>query len=433
MMDAKTLIQLLHDHPEQIGIAVGFKDLRPIHGEWMRNMIFGKEDYTLMAHRGSYKSSCLSVAIALMLVLYPTDNIIFLRKADNDVSEMLRMVGQALESQILKDIVAVLYGCDLVITERSQSHLSTNLWTSPSGAPQMRGLGIKSSITGSHASGAVITDDICGPSDRSSKAEREITKRAYFELHNIANRGTKIINLGTRWHREDVFAYMPNQHIYTCYDTGLMTKDEIKKKREEMPPALFAANYELKIISDEEALFDAPQMLDDTADNTALIYNGMAHVDAAYSGADYTAYTIMRELADGRIIAYGRMWRKHVDDCIADIAAIHQQYRAGSLLMETNGDKGYGSRDFSRAGFHVNTYHEKTNKYIKIATYLRKNWNRIYWLADTDPEYLDQILGYSETAAEHDDAPDSAASLVRAITDRPQINTSKWMAGGIFR
>ncbi len=63
-------IQVLLEHPEKIGIGVGFENLTPMHGEWIRQMVFGEEDYTLQAHRGSYKSSCLAVSIALLMVLY---------------------------------------------------------------------------------------------------------------------------------------------------------------------------------------------------------------------------------------------------------------------------------------------------------------------------------------------------------------------------
>ncbi len=42
---------------------------------------------------------------------------------------------------------------------------------------------------------------------------------------------------------------MPKAIIYTCYETGLMSKDEIKEVRSKMTPSLFAANYELKIIA----------------------------------------------------------------------------------------------------------------------------------------------------------------------------------------
>ena len=82
------LARQIRQHPDIIGRQVGFHDLTPLHGEWIREMVFGQGDYTLQAHRGSYKSSCLAVAISLILIIYPTRNIIFIRKADNDVAEM---------------------------------------------------------------------------------------------------------------------------------------------------------------------------------------------------------------------------------------------------------------------------------------------------------------------------------------------------------
>ena len=69
-------------------------------------------------------------------------------------------------------------------------------------------------------------------------------------------------------------------------------------------------------------------------------------------------------------------------------------------------------------------YHESMNKFVKISTYLRKHWASIQWLEETDPEYIDQILEYSEFA-EHDDAPDSAATLLRRITGKITMNSVK--------
>ena len=106
-------IRELLAYPDEIGRRVGFKDLTKMHREWMLNMIRGEGDYTLQAHRGSYKSSCLAVAISLMLVLYAKKNIIFLRKTDNDVSEMLGIVMIILASmtlllkliEVIKDLI----------------------------------------------------------------------------------------------------------------------------------------------------------------------------------------------------------------------------------------------------------------------------------------------------------------------------------------
>ena len=114
-------------HPEKIGIRVGFKDMTRLHGKWIREIVFGKTDYTLQAHRGSYKSSSLAVSIALIMVLDPTHNIIFLRKADNDVAEMLRMVVKILRSQIMNDISNVVNGVPIEIVSESMDQVSTSL------------------------------------------------------------------------------------------------------------------------------------------------------------------------------------------------------------------------------------------------------------------------------------------------------------------
>ena len=138
----------------------------------------------------------------------------------------------------------------------------------------------------------------------------------------------------------------------------------------------------------------------------------------------------MHELKDGRIIAYGNMWQAHVDQCIPEIKHLHALLRAGSIFCETNGDKGYLATELEGMGFYVQSYSERTNKYIKIATYLKQNWSRIYWLKSTNPEYMQQILDYTEFA-EHDDAPDSAASLARTICDKMTICTDEILIGGI--
>lgn len=57
-------------HPAAVGRMCGFRDLTDeLHGRWMQHIIFGADDYTLQAHRLSYKSSCLSVALAMWCVL----------------------------------------------------------------------------------------------------------------------------------------------------------------------------------------------------------------------------------------------------------------------------------------------------------------------------------------------------------------------------
>ena len=404
------IIRILQ-YPEELGRMVGFRDLTPLHGEWIREMINGEEDYTLQAHRGSYKSSCLAVAISLLMILKPRRNIIFLRKTDSDVAEMLGMVAKILRQQVIQDLVLRYYHKALVITSESMNHLSTNLWNSPMGAPQLLGLGIRSSITGKHA-WYVITDDICNKDDRESRAERERTKTQYDELQNIRNKGGRIINLGTPWHKEDVFSKMPNIHRYDCYTTGLITKEQLEQLRQSMVPSLFAANYELKHIASSEVIFEtAPRFMDDPE----LLRDGIAHVDAAYGGNDWTAFTCgKRNWDEDAIYLYGRIWHQPVDRVIEPIVEEARRLMCEPIKCETNGDKGFLVQELLRRDVYASGYAESQNKFVKICTYLKKWWPKIIFLEGTDPEYIDQILDYTEHA-EHDDAPDSAACVCRIL------------------
>ena len=420
--EKQKVLDLLWNEPYKIGHWVGFKDLTTLHNEWMRSFLYDDEDQTLLAHRGSYKTTVLSLFFALHIVIDPNRNVLFFRKTDDDVTEVIIQTQKILKSGCMQQIVRSLYGIDLKILKENNSEIHTNLCTSSRGVSQLVGLGIGTSVTGKHAD-IVVTDDIVNIKDRVSKAERERTKTLYMELQNVRNRGGRFINTGTPWHKEDTISIMPNVRRYDCYSTGLITRDKLEELRRSMSDSLFAANYELKHIADKDAMFQNPQFIKDEA----LIYGGLAHIDAAYDGEDGTAYTAMKKLKDGRIIGFGKLWRRHVDDCLLEIQELHRRLQIGSVSCEKNADKGYLAKELAGMGFRAEVYSESMNKYIKISTFLRKNWGNIFWLEDTDPEYVNEILDYSEFA-EHDDSPDSAASLLRKMENRAYYNPVK---GGI--
>ena len=51
-------------YKRQIGHWVGFKDLTALHNEWLRSFLCANMDQTLLAHRGSYKTTDLSLFLA---------------------------------------------------------------------------------------------------------------------------------------------------------------------------------------------------------------------------------------------------------------------------------------------------------------------------------------------------------------------------------
>lgn len=403
-------VRMMLEYPALIGRMVGFDRLRDdLHGEWLKSMLLGVDDMTLQSHRGSYKTTCLSVALATMLLLWPDKNVIFMRKTDADVVEVVKQVQGILSGDVYGGLSREIYGSSLTLPQATGTQITTSVYCAPRGASQLLGIGIGGSLTGKHAD-VIITDDIINLTDRVSRAERMRTRSIYQELQNVRNPGGRIINTGTPWHPEDAFGIMPPAVRYDCYSTGLLTEDKLAQLRRSMAPSLFAANYELRHIAAENALFATDP---GTTDNAAMLWDGVAHIDAAYEGEDYTALTCGRRIG-GKLYLYGRIWRAHVDTVMDAILADCDRLRCAPIYCETNGDKGYLAREMRARGAAVRPYSEKMNKYYKISTFLRKWWGNVVFLAGTDPAYIAQIMDYNEQA-EHDDAPDSAACICRVL------------------
>lgn len=414
-------ISALAEYPYIYGHTLGFTLLTELHNEWIKQMVFGSDDETLQAHRGSYKTTCVSIALACICILYPNDKTMFMRKSDDDVKEIIEQVKKILENPVTKWIVRVIYGVELRLVKSSSTELTTNLTNDPRGTSQLVGKGSKGSLTGKHFD-RIFTDDIVNIQDRISKAERERTKTVYQELQNIKNRGGRIFNTGTPWHAEDCFCLMPNPKKYDCYQTGLIAEEELQLLKSRMLASLFAANYELKHIAAEDVIFTDPVIGGDPA----LVEQArFVHVDAAYvDNNDYTAMTICRKVGD-KYYVYGRLWHKAVDSIKGEMIAERKRFNSGGFLCENNADKGLLAKMLKMEGEHASTYHESENKYIKIVTFLKWVWADIVFVDGTDKEYIQQICDYNEFA-EHDDAPDSLASYIRKLYGKTPDYQAIW-------
>ena len=410
-MTRNDAVNFLLKNPYKLGHALGFTLLTELHNQWIVDMVRGTDDKTLQAHRGSYKTTCVSLAIAIIMVLLPKKKVMFMRKTDADTKEIILQVRKILESPYMTYLASVIYNTDFKLVTATYTNISTNLNYEPKGTAQLSAMGVNGSLTGKHFD-IIFTDDIVNVEDRISRAEREHTKLVYQELQNIKNRGGRIYNSGTPWHKEDAFTLMPNIVQYDCYSTNLISDKEIAALKNSMTASLFAANYELKHIADEEVLFPNPV----TDGDPAMVEQGKCHVDAAYGGEDYTAFTICRKY-EGKYYIFGKLWHRHVDDVTEEIIEYRKAFNAGRISMETNGDKGYLSKAFRAKGELTAPYAEKMNKFLKITTYLKGAWQDVIFVSGTDTEYINQVCEYNENA-EHDDAHDSLASMIRLLWNK---------------
>lgn len=408
MLTRKEATDFLIKNPRRYAKLLGFDKLVDINENWIIDMVRGKDDKSLMAHRNSYKTTCVSIALAEIILLLPKLRTMFMRKTDTDVKEIVKQTQKILKDPHTLYLAQCIYGINLDLVTETATEITTNLATDIKGTAQLIGMGTGSSLTGKHFD-RIFTDDIINIQDRISKAERDRTKLVYQELQNIKNRGGRIYNTLTPWHKDDASTLMPSPEKWTCYDTGIMTDEDIAEKKDSMTPALFCANYELRHIASEDVIFDEPMQ----GASKECLFNGTAHVDSAFNGSDYTAFSIMN-FKDGKLYVLGKMWRKHVEDCYDNIIGLWNEHLCGKLYTEDNADKGFVARDLKTKGVRTVTYSESMNKHIKIVTYLKACWKYIVFADGTDAEYIEQICDYTEDA-EHDDAPDSCACLARLM------------------
>lgn len=415
------LMKIIIERPVDIGRSFGYDKLHPIdengyslHNEWLKMMLFSTEEELLQAHRESYKTTCVIVAIAISMLIFNKMNIAFIRKTDDDIKEVIKGVKKCLLTETAIGIAYLLYGTELSLLKDSSSEITTNIYVDVRGTEQLTGRGVGSSLTGKHYD-KIFTDDICNPKDRTSRAEREATKAAYGELGNVLNDRIEsnpyvgvVFNSGTPWHRNDVYTLMPKPHVYPYQVTGILSDEKIERQRNKLTTSLFTANYELKHVSDEKCPFKEASF---SYEEQMFSYGMTAHVDCAFGGDNYTAFTAMVK-HNGIIYAYGKVWDRHVRECYSEIKALCKQFKVDIIYLEDNADKGYVGEEMDKIGLWTKVYHENQNKHVKVMTWLYTAWADIRWHKDTDPNYLSQIIDYTEDA-EPDDAPDSCSSLLR--------------------
>lgn len=412
-MTRKEAVEFLLNRPAEFGKMIGFTKLTDLHNGWIQDMVRSDQDETLMAHRASYKTTCVSLALSEIIILLPNIRTMFMRKTDTDVKEVIKQTQNILLDPHTQYLSQCIYGVPVKLTVQSATEIRTNLTTDIKGTNQLVGMGTGASLTGKHFD-IIFTDDIININDRISKAERDHTKLIYQELQNIKNRGGRIFNTLTPWHKDDASTLMPAAKKFDCYSTGLIGPTELAQIKKSMLPSLFAANYELRHIASEDVIFTDPK----TGEDPAKVEQGIAHIDAAYGGSDYTAFTIANR-KDGKIYVFGKLWRKNVEEVEDKTVELRKAFNAGQIHCEDNGDKGFLAKDLRKRGERVRLYHENMNKFLKITSYLKHDWENIVFVRGTDEEYINQICDYNEDA-EHDDAPDSLASICRIFSTKSE-------------
>lgn len=418
-------IALFAQYPHLLGNLMGMELLTEMHSQWIRYLWLSPKSSSLQAHRGSYKTTaCTELGIVWWLLFNPDEKMALIRQNKTAASDTLKAVTKYFKHPVVQEVFRVAHGTYPVILSEAYGTLDMSFKTSISKEHTVDAHGIDSVPTGSHYN-RIICDDVIVHEDRLSKARRERTKEGLREVYtNIINRGCPVLHIGTPWHAEDGWntPTVPDPVMFDITQTGLIPPEEALEIRSKTTASLYAANYLLKHMSDEEQIFKDP-----TYDNWKFSVDGtVAHLDAKFSGDHTGALTFMTRLPNGKIQVKGFVFHENVKDMVGFIKKEYRRHRCTKLFLETNPDQGYTSQLLSRkdehgVGLNTEDYRESMNKHNKIVTYGLEFWKDLVFdpsMMSSEPgyekqiEYMSQLMDYSEKE-EPDDAADSLASLLR--------------------
>lgn len=402
-------LRKIRDCPHLIGHMVGKDKLTEQHSEWIKYVWDSKEHRSLQGHRGSYKTTAVTeIGIIWWLLFHPNDRIALIRKPYTEAAKTLRTVKDYFKLEVIQALFYFAHGMIPAFRQAKENSLILNFKKTITKEGSADAYGVGGNITGNHYD-KIICDDFVTLKDRVSKAERESTKEFIREvITNIVDPGKQCGFIGTPWHKSDSWEVVPDPAKYDVDSTGILSDIDKEEKRSRTTSVLWAANYLLKHIVREDAIFSDP-IYQKWDWKRSPVY---AHLDCKYKGSHTNALTIMAELPGNKYQAIGWSFEENIKEKIQWVAEKCNKYRVNKIYNEENPDKGYTGDELKKEGLLVKTYHESTNKHVKIVNYLKGYWPDIFWSGETDDEYMEQITDYEE-AQEPDDAPDSAASLIR--------------------
>lgn len=419
-------LKLIAEHPHILGHIAGFNDLTEMHSEWVRYIWDARKNVSLFAHRGSFKSTGVTVTGAVWrLLFHPDEQILITRKTHGEAVETVAGIAKMISTPEIYDLFWFAHGEPPVprIERIGEGKIDYAFKHKATISPSILGMGMSSPMTGKHST-YTVCDDISTLKDRLSRAEREYTKQIWMELsQNVTNRGCPCCYVGTPWHKDGVESIIPTPKIFTCYETGLMTEKQIEEKRAGTTPTLFSCNYELKFVPSDGAMFKDPQWGEWL---TSGIESPRAQIDVAYGGGDWCALTIAARRHDKKIQVIGFAYHGNIVDWLDFVTEKLKFYKVRKIYLEFNTDKGFTSRELRKRGFATQDYPENTQKQHKIATYLRESWESLLFCPETDGDYMVQITDWTAETKESDDCPDGLASLLRACYSKKASTMARW-------
>lgn len=110
----------------------------------------------------------------------------------------------------------------------------------------------------------------------------------------------------------------------------------------------------------------------------------------------------------------GEIWRSDLRSSYDKVEKLYHQSGLELLYVESNQGQDALCIELENRGLRVKPLPSSDPKEFRIENYVKLNWNKIRFSNQVSPEFLKQILKYTELA-KHDDAPDTLACLIKIL------------------
>jgi predicted phage terminase large subunit-like protein len=190
---------------------LGFQDWDTVHDDLEKVLARPSRKKLILIPRGHLKTAVVTKAYSIQLMLRdPNIRILIANQVWDKAREMLYEIKQWLET---KSDLPKIFGSfvsdrwredDIVIRQRTKALAAPTIGTS----------GVEAELTSSHYD-VIFLDDLQGEKNFQTPEQREKVKRYYRSMMDLLEPGGLLIVIGTRWHLDDVYAYiMENEAEY---------------------------------------------------------------------------------------------------------------------------------------------------------------------------------------------------------------------------
>lgn len=343
---------------------LGYVDWDEVHDDLEKFLMKPAVRKAVLLPRGHMKTSVVTIGGSIQALLRdPNVRILIANQVWDRARDILREIKGQLEGSQLKHVFGGFesnrWNEDaIVIRQRRHSRKEPTIMTT----------GVEAETTGGHYD-LIILDDLTGRQNSETHEQREKTKRFRRSMFNLVEPGTRIWEVGTRWHLDDTFSEVLGKES-KYYDVMVrkvveggrvifpkkfskrfnekykdweasegMSLDYVEYLKASMPAGEFSAQYLNNPIDEENQIFRKPwfQYFKQRPEG---LYVGMT-VDAAISErvtSDETAIVVTGMDEGGNIyvldVVHGRWGVSGILDNVIQKA---DQWRVNVCGLETIG------------------------------------------------------------------------------------------------